>query len=155
AKLPPEIRATAGEIQVISAGGLSSANIQMAIQGPDLDKLTEYATRITNELKKVPGAVDVDNTLVIGKPEITASIDRDRAAALGRSVADVGTTLQMFVAGFKVSSYAEGGEEYDIRMRADARFRADPSTLATLTVPSTKYGVIPLSSVISTKPGTG
>ena len=68
---------------------------------------------------------------------------------MGVSVADVATTLQMFVAGLKVSSYAESGEEYDVRMRADARFRADDAALALLTVPSVKYGSIPLSSVVS------
>ena len=154
-KQPKELRLTAGEVQIISAGGMSAANIQIALQGPDLERLTEYAQRITEELRKVPGAVDVDNTLVIGKPELTASIDRDRAAALGVQVADVATTLQMFVAGFKVSSYAEAGEQYDVRMRADARFRADEGALSLLTVPSQKYGSIPLSSVISTKAATG
>src|SRR6185437_10277627 len=123
AKLPPEIRATAGEVQAISTG-MSAARIQVAIQGPDLERLAQYAQSITDDLKKTPGAVDVDNTLVYGKPELKATIERDRAADLGVQVADVATTLQTFVGGLKVSSYAEGGEQYDIRLRADARWRA-------------------------------
>src|SRR6185295_7289961 len=103
---------------------MSAARTQMALQGPDLEKLSEYAQHITDELKKFHGAVDVDNTLVIGKPELRALIDRDRAASLGVQVADIATTLQMFVGGFKVSSFAESGEQYDIRLRADARYRA-------------------------------
>jgi hydrophobe/amphiphile efflux-1 (HAE1) family protein len=154
-KLPAEIRATAGEVQIISAGGMSASAVQMALTGPDLDQLTAYAQRITEEMKKVPGAVDVDNSLVIGKPELTAQIDRDRAASLGVSVADVAMTLQMFVAGLKVSSYAEGGEQYDVRMRAEPRFRADADTLALLSVPSMKVGSVPLASVVTAKPGTG
>ena len=47
ARQPPELRITAGEVQAVSSGGQSSARTQIALQGPDLDKLGEYATRIT------------------------------------------------------------------------------------------------------------
>ncbi len=154
AKQPPEIRVTAGEVQAISTG-MSAARTQMALQGPELTKLSEHALHITEALKKFPGSVDVDNTLVVGQPELRAIIDRDRAADLGVQVADVATTLQVFVGGLKISSYAEGGEQYDVRLRADARYRASEETLALITVPSTKYGAVPLHSVVTLKPGTG
>jgi multidrug efflux pump subunit AcrB len=155
AKQPPELRLTAGEVPAISAGGASSARIQMALQGPDLDQLSRYAQNITAELRKVPGAVDVDNSLVIGKPELRAYIDRDRAADLGVQVADVAGALQLFVGGLKISTYSEGGEQYDVRMRADAEFRADAEHLALLTVPSSKHGNVPLHSVVTLKPDSG
>ena len=153
-KLPSGVRATAGELQIISSGGFSTASVQVALQGPELDRLADFANRITDELRKVPGAVDVDNTLVIGKPELRAEVARERAASLGVQVGDVATTLQMFVGGLKVSNYAEGGEEYDVRMRADEQFRADAEGLATLTVPSMKVGSVPLRSVVTMTPGT-
>jgi hydrophobic/amphiphilic exporter-1 (mainly G- bacteria), HAE1 family len=155
AKQPPELRLTAGEVQVISVGGFSTANTQIALQGPDLERLGAYARHITDELRKVPGAVDVDNTLVVGKPELRALIDRDRAADLGVQVADVASALQLFVGGLKTSTYAEGGEVYDVRMRADARYRADEQALALLTVPSSKHGSVPLHSVVSLEPDSG
>ncbi|WP_437589091.1 efflux RND transporter permease subunit [Sorangium sp. So ce1000] len=155
AKLPPELRVTAGEVQAISSGGQSSARIQVAIQGPDLDRLGAYAARITEELRKVPGAVDVDNSLVVGKPELRAIIDRDRAADLGVQVADVAGALQLFVGGLKVSTYSEAGEQYDVRVRADAKHRADAEGLAFLTVPSSKHGAVPLQSVVTMEPDSG
>ena len=154
-KQSPDLRITAGDVQAISIGSVATQNIQMALQGPDLAQLGVYATRITEELKKVPGAVDVDDSLVNGKPELRAGIERDRAADLGVQVADVASTLQLTVGGLKVSSYAEGGEEYDVRIRADARFRADPATLALVDVPSSKYGAVPLSNVVTAKPDAG
>ncbi|WP_437796517.1 efflux RND transporter permease subunit [Sorangium sp. So ce693] len=155
AKLPKELRVTAGEVQAISSGGQSSARIQVAIQGPDLDRLGEYAARITEELRKVPGAVDVDNSLVVGKPELRATIDRDRAADLGVQVADVAGALQLFVGGLKVSTYSEAGEQYDVRVRADAKHRADAESLAFLSVPSSKHGAVPLQSVVTMEPDSG
>ncbi|WP_437277962.1 efflux RND transporter permease subunit [Sorangium sp. So ce375] len=155
AKLPPGLRATAGEVQAISSGGQSSARVQVAIQGPDLDRLSEYAARITEELRKVPGAVDVDNSLVVGKPELRATIDRDRAADLGVQVADVAGALQLFVGGLKVSTYSEAGEQYDVRVRAAAEHRADAEGLSFLTVPSSKHGAVPLHSVVTLEPDSG
>jgi hydrophobic/amphiphilic exporter-1 (mainly G- bacteria), HAE1 family len=155
AHLPPQIRATAGEVQIVSGGGFSAATVQMALQGPDLAQLADHAAHITELLKKARGAVDVDNTFVVGKPQLRVSIERDRAADLGVQVADVAETLQLFVGGLKASSYAEHGEEYDIRVRADARFRASLESLALMTVPSSRLGAVPLSSVISAQAGTG
>ncbi|WP_437483034.1 efflux RND transporter permease subunit [Sorangium sp. So ce1014] len=155
AKLPPELRVTAGEVQAISSGGQSSARIQVALQGPDLDRLGEYATRITEALRKVPGAVDVDNSLVVGKPELRAIIDRDRAADLGVQVADVAGALQLFVGGLKVSTYSEAGEQYEVRMRADAKHREGAESLSFLTVPSSKHGAVPLHGVVAMEPDSG
>ncbi|APR81820.1 Acriflavin resistance protein [Minicystis rosea] len=155
AKLPPELRVTAGEVAAFSVGAAATQNIQLAIRGPDLAQLGVYAKRITAELRKVPGAVDIDNSFVEGKPELRVGIERDRAATLGVQVADVASTLQLLVGGFKVSSYGEGGEEYDIRLRADQRFRTDAETLALVDVPSTKFGAIPLTSVVESKPDAG
>jgi hydrophobe/amphiphile efflux-1 (HAE1) family protein len=149
AKESPELRITAGEVQDISVGSAATQNVQMALQGPDLAQLAVYAKNITAALRATPGAVDVDNTLVDGKPELRAAILRDRAADLGVQVADIATTLELLVGGLKVSNYAEGGEDYDVRIRADARFRADPASLALVTVPSSKHGSVPLSSVVT------
>jgi multidrug efflux pump subunit AcrB len=154
AKQPPGYRLTVGEVSAISTGG-SSAFISYAIAGPDLARLGEYATRITDGLRKVPGAVDVDNSLVVGKPELRVFLDRELAADLGVQVAAVASTLQLFVGGLKGSSYAEAGEQYDIRIRADARYRTDPEALALVSVPSSKYGTVALSSVVNTKRAEG
>jgi multidrug efflux pump subunit AcrB len=154
AQLPPELRVSVAEVAAISTGAATSA-VQYVLAGPDLRKLEEYAAAMGPEIKKNPAVVDFDTNLIVGKPEIKVSIDRDRAADLGVSVADVADTLRMLVAGVKASTYAEHGEEYDIRLRADAAYRRDASGIALMTVPSRKYGTVPLASVVHTSEGTG
>ncbi|MFJ1288485.1 efflux RND transporter permease subunit, partial [Acinetobacter baumannii] len=90
-----------------------------------IDKLADLSKRAIERVKKVPGAVDVDSTLVLGKPEVSVLIDREKAADLGVQVADIANALQLLVGGLKVSSYEERGEQYDVNVRAQARFRAD------------------------------
>src|SRR5688572_14443026 len=154
AKLPPELRVSVAEVAAISTGA-STAAVQYTLAGPDLKKLEEFAAKMGPDIKGHPAVVDYDTNLITGKPEIKVAIDRDRAADLGVSVADVAQTLRMLVAGVKASSFAEHGEEYDIRLRAAPQYRRDVSGIALMTVPSRKYGTVPLSSVVSTSEGTG
>jgi multidrug efflux pump subunit AcrB len=151
---PKELRIDVSEVDAFNSGQ-STASVQYGISGPDLQKLGEYAERIVAQLKKVPGAVDVDSNLIVGKPELQVSIDREKAADLGVQVADIARTLQLLVGGLKVSTYAEGGEDYDVRVRADRAFRTDAEGLALVTVPSSRWGSVPLAAVVDLKPSTG
>jgi len=154
ATLPPELRVSVAEVAAISTGAATSA-VQYVLAGPDLHRLEEYAAKMGPVIKKHPAVVDFDTNLITGKPEIRISLDRDRAADLGVNVADVADTLRMLVAGVKASSFAEHGEEYDIRLRADAQYRRDAAGISLMTVPSRKYGTVPLTSVVQITHGTG
>ncbi len=154
AKLPKELRVGVAEVAAISAGAATAA-VQYVLAGPDLHKLEELAAKMGPEIKKSPAVVDYDTNLVVGKPEYLVSIERDRASDLGVTVSDIADTLRMLVAGMKASSFAEQGEEYDVRLRADKQFRQDVSGIALMTVPSRKYGTVPLSSVVKLTEGTG
>ncbi len=154
AKLPKSLRVSVTEVSDISAAGANAA-ISYAVTGPDPATLERVAQELTDKLKKVPGAVDVDNSLIVGKPEAKVTIDRDRAADLGVQVSDIAGTLQLFVGGLKASTFPDGNEQYDIRVRGEERFRADPGALAVLSVPSSKYGSVPLASVVTVQETTG
>lgn len=154
AKLPGDLRIDVSEVDAFNSGQ-STAAVQYGIAGPDLGKLADYSKHIVAQLKKVDGAVDVDTNLVLGKPEFDVTIDREKAADLGVQVADIASTLQLLVGGLKVSTYAEAGEDYDVRARADLPFRAGEEGLTLVTVPSQRYGSVPLREVVQIKPATG
>ena len=152
--LPAGLRTTIAEVPDFAVGG-NMQRVQYVITGPDFATLESTADTITEKLKKSGKAVDVDTTNLPGRPEVQVSIDRDRAADLGVTVQHVAQTLQMLVAGVKASTFPEQGEEYEIRIRADERFRSDAAALSLMSVPSTKYGSVPLSSVVKWEDGTG
>jgi HAE1 family hydrophobic/amphiphilic exporter-1 len=155
AKQPKELRIAVSLVAAFSGGGGSQAAVQYNISGSDLDKLTDYATRALETLKKMPGIVDADSSLVVGKPEVTVNIDRARAADLGVSVMDVASTLRLLVGGVKVSDYEEHGEQYEVDARAAERYRTDVEGLSLMTVPSTRLGSVPLIDVVSLGSGEG
>jgi hydrophobic/amphiphilic exporter-1 (mainly G- bacteria), HAE1 family len=152
-QLPKDLRVTIADVNEFG-GGQASARIQYLIAGPDLKLLSEANERALERLKKIPDAVDVDSTLIVGKPELGVTIDRERAADLGVQVSDVAQALQLLVAGQKVSTYAEAGEQYDVRLRALPEYRSNEDMLQLLTVPSRKVGLVSLSDVVQVVPGT-
>jgi multidrug efflux pump subunit AcrB len=93
--------------------------------------------------------------LVSGKPEITATVDRAKAGQLGVNIADLSATLRLLVGGADVSTYNEGGEQYDIHLRSEDRFRNSQEALALMTVPSSKGGSVALSNVVTLEPREG
>lgn len=153
-KLPEGLRVNVAEVADFSVG-TNTQRVQYVMTGPDFDVLTRTADTITQALKSSGKAVDVDTTNLPGRPEVQVHIDRDRAADLGVSVQNIARTLQMLVAGVKASTFPEQGEEYDIRIRADEKFRADASALELMSIPSIRYGSVPLSSVVKWAPGVG
>ncbi|HEU4410395.1 MAG TPA: efflux RND transporter permease subunit [Polyangiaceae bacterium] len=146
------LRATVGPVPAFS---MPSAAIQFMVQGRDLPKITEYSERLVGRLKQLPGVVDPDTSLVLGKPEVRANVDRRRAADLGVSVADVANALRLLVGGDEVSSYNERGERYDVFLRSHADARADADRLRLISVPSSKLGSVTLDQLVTFTTGTG
>jgi len=151
------------------AGGLAQAMIMYDLSGPDLARLEACSDQMVARMKKIPGAVDVTSSLVGGKPELGVFIDREKAADLGVDLGDIGGTLRLLVGGLKVSTYEEAGEQFEVRARADQRFRTvaraagatgtsagiDAEALQAVTVPSSRLGSVPLADVVSLRPGVG
>jgi HAE1 family hydrophobic/amphiphilic exporter-1 len=152
---PRELRTAVQPVAGISGGGFRNADVQYVISGPDLRKLTEYSDKVLAKMKTIPNVVDPDTTLVTGKPEVQIHIDRERAADLGVRAADIATALNTLVGGTDVTTFNEGTDQYDVRLRAAEAFRVSPEALKRLTVPSARGVTVGLDSVVSIAEGTG
>jgi hydrophobic/amphiphilic exporter-1 (mainly G- bacteria), HAE1 family len=137
------------------SGGVKNTEIMFVVNGPDLKRLAEISDALQKKLEKVPGIVDVDSSLIFGKPEIGVTVARSKASDLGVSVADVAETLRILVGGEKASAFDDGGEQYDVWLQARPEDRTDRSTLRRFNVPSSRLGGVPLDDVTSVRPGTG
>ena len=83
------------------------------------------------------------------------AIDRERASDLGIDVQTIATSLNVLIGGQPVSRYKEGTEQYDVWLRAEKVFRANPQSLANLTVPSPRVGLVQLTSLAVIEEGRG
>ena len=153
-KQPRDLRIDVSDVQAFNSGN-SSKVVQFIINGPSLDGLAKYADQVVEKLRHIDGATDVDSNLVLGKPEVQVHVMRDKAADLGVQVSDIANTVRLVVAGLKVSTYEESGEDYDIRVRGREFDRTEVQRLGLMTVPSIRLGTVPLREVVKfiEKPG--
>jgi HAE1 family hydrophobic/amphiphilic exporter-1 len=155
AKYPQNLRPSVQQVAAISGGGFKNADIQYVISGPDLQKLTQYSEQFLQKMRTIPDVVDVDSTLIVGKPELRVEIDRPRAADLGVKVGDIAQGLNILVAGQKVSTFNEGTDQHDVRVRAMGAARASKEELSRLFATSSKLGWVSLDNVVRIEEGTG
>ena len=154
-EFPGQLRTSVQAVAAISGGGFRNADIQYVIGGPDLEKLTKYSDALTEKMKTIPDVVDVDSSLVTGKPELRVIIDRERAADLGVRVADVAQALNTLVAGQKVSTFNAGTDQYNVRVRAIGQSRSSVEGLERMIVSSAKIGWVSLDNLVRIEEGTG
>ncbi len=156
-KFPEELqlRTAVQQVAAFSGGGFRNANVQFLIAGPDLKKLEEFSSKILEKMRTIPDAVDVDSTLISGKPEVRLQVDRDVAADLGVRISDVSQALNTLVAGLQATTFNEGTEQYEVRVRALNAYRSDVEGLKRLIVPSTKVGWVTLDRLVKVSSGTG
>jgi HAE1 family hydrophobic/amphiphilic exporter-1 len=133
-------------------GSGGSGDIQFVMQGPNLDRLQVESERLVELAREVPGLVDVDTNLNVGKPELAVQLDRPKAADLGVQVADAAEALRLLVGGDQVTTYNEGGEQYEVHVRAEARDRTTEEAIGLLPVPSSKLGSVTLNHVATFLP---
>lgn len=111
----------------VSGGGFRAAPLQYNLRGTDLAELDELSKKMIAELDAVDGIVDVNSTYDPEKPEVSIDIDRERAADLGVPLDKLGRTVQALIGGQEVTTFEQGGETHDVRIRLveDDRDRSD------------------------------
>nr|MBP9699020.1 efflux RND transporter permease subunit [Elusimicrobiota bacterium] len=134
-------------ISPISGGGFNNADFTYFLTGPDLKGLQTAAATIQDGLRKIPGLVDVDSSLVFAKPELNVRINRERAQDLGVKVEDIANSLRTLVGGEEdITKYKEGDDLYQVRLRVRPEDRNRAEAISGLTVPSTR-GLVRLDNV--------
>jgi HAE1 family hydrophobic/amphiphilic exporter-1 len=154
AQYPKNLTTSVQPVAAIGGGGRNSA-VQYIIRGPDLQKLEEYSARLLEHMKQDKNMVDADRSLIPGKPEVRVAIDRERAGDVGVRVSDVSQALNILVAGQEVTTYNQGTDQFDVRVRAQGEFRRDPESLRRITVPTTQGGTVGLESLVRLEKSTG
>ena len=112
-----EVRVRAGQglflLSRLLGGG--EDNLEIEIHGYDLETLDRLAKAVEEQIKDIPGITDTRRGRREGVPQRLLEIDRDRAADLGLSVAQIARTLETALSGTNAGQFRDGsGEEIDI-----------------------------------------
>jgi HAE1 family hydrophobic/amphiphilic exporter-1 len=142
AEIRSEVKSIAGAkisftVQGVGGGG-GEKPVTLSIRGDDLSKLEQIAEKVEAIVKSTPGAVDVDNSLELSKPEIRININREKASDLAVNPYLIASTIRAMVDGAVATQYKEGDEQIDVRVRLKKIDRKNLNDILPLTVKSNK-----------------
>ena len=108
------------------------------------------AEEIKNKAQASGRFIVVQNSLAFDAPQARVTIDRDRAAALGVPVSEIGTTLTALVGGGSISKFDRDTRSYDIITQVpQAVPRQSRRASASIYVRSATGEMVPLSAVVN------
>jgi HAE1 family hydrophobic/amphiphilic exporter-1 len=137
-------------------GGETFFPIRALILGSDFDRVAGLAKDAAARIRPIRGLLDVDTSVSINRPELEVLIDRQRASDLGVRAADVGRAVRLMIAGEdQISTYKEGGEQYDVTLQLLPEQQKNPEVLSRLMIPSVKVGQVRLDNVAAIQRGMG
>jgi multidrug efflux pump len=101
------------------AGPPTEAPVNVEVIGDDFEEIAKVANDIKNfiDTNKVEGIEHLKMDVDVNNPEISISIDRERALIEGISTSQVGMEIRTAVFGREVSKLKEGEDEYKIQLR--------------------------------------
>src|SRR5206468_1078744 len=145
---------------ITSDFGGGRKQLQMQLRGPDLAALNAAAELGRDEVRKVPGAVDIGLSTKGQKPELNVELNRGVAGSLGITVGEVAQALRPAFAGLKSGDWVDpSGETRDVEVRLSPESRRRASDLAALPLivpgPNGAPSTLPLGQVASIRESTG
>ncbi|MBX3013357.1 MAG: efflux RND transporter permease subunit [Caldilineaceae bacterium] len=141
-------------------GGPGGATTDVVVEIRGLENVSyaalgQQAESVLAQLRTIPGLVDFDLSYKAGRPELQFVVEREKAAQLGLSTAQIGSTLRTLINGDTVTTFRGEGNEADIRvqLREDSRTSVDDILNLSFLTPSGAQ--IPLRQVATTAFTTG
>jgi len=101
-------------------GSTSEAPIQLVLSGDNVGRLLGYADTILAKMKSVPGTSDQKISIENNKPEVSVKVDKEKMAALGLRMNQVGNIINLAFNGNSDSKLTQGQYDYDIAVKLDA-----------------------------------
>jgi Cu(I)/Ag(I) efflux system membrane protein CusA/SilA len=132
-----------------------NTTVGVRVLGRRLDDVVRASEEIATVLKRVPGAADVVADPVRGKSYLEVTVDREKAAREGVSVATVTDLVETALGGKVVAVAVAGRERYPVRVRCARADRDDVDAVGNLPVPiETTAGAarfVPLAQVAAVR----
>jgi hydrophobe/amphiphile efflux-1 (HAE1) family protein len=142
--LRPRIMGIPGATVFASTGGFlkflmnfgSTAPIDVEIRGFDLEAGSRLSHEISDIVRSVPGATDVQSSREDNLPELRINIDRQKAGTLGINVAQISNTINTMINGSIASLYTDPvtGNQYNILVRLNENFRSQINDLQNINI---------------------
>ena len=136
-----------GRVVMLQSG--IKAPMAIRVYGDKLDTLADAAMDVAAELKKSPliNAGTVNPDIVLGKPYVEFTVDREAASRYGMSSSMVNQVIETALGGMNLIKTVEGRERYPVRLRYNRDLREQIDGLKRLPVVTHSGAVVPLQEL--------
>ena len=145
-QVPPSIRI---------GGQLTKALYQFALFGSDLKELYTVSATMEQKFRALPQLIDVNTDLLITSPQLRVDINRDRAATLGITPAQVEDALYSAFGSRQVSTIYTPTNQYYVIMEVGQEDQRDASALGLICLRSRGGKLVPLDAVATVRRDVG
>ncbi|MBS1666828.1 MAG: efflux RND transporter permease subunit [Bacteroidetes bacterium] len=143
-----------------SGGPPTDPPINIEISSENFDDLVKTASALKDYLDsiQVPGVEELKMDIDLDNPEITLTVDRDRALISGVSSAQIGQQIRTALFGKEVSKIKEGKDEYKIQLRMNELQRQNLDNLLNMRIAFRDIASggaikqIPIGSLVNVEP---
>lgn len=122
--------------------------VQYVIQAKNLDSLKNIIPVFMSQVAQSEVFANSDINLRFTKPELSITIDRDKASLLGVSIQNIAQTLQLSMSEQRIGYFIRNGKQYQIMSQIDQSMRNKPVDLANIYVRSDAGELIQLDNLI-------
>lgn len=142
-------KAFAMQEQTISVQrGGSNYPIVYILQNVNFDKLSAVLPRFLDEANNNPVFRGVDADLKFNKPELTVSIDREKASQMGVSIEEVAQTLQFALSNKRLGYFTKNGKQYQVLGQVSRPNREAPVDLKQFYVRSANGEMVSIDNLV-------
>lgn len=135
-------------------GGVNTAVAFVIGTTEPFSNLDEVAGSILDAAQKSGKFYYIDTDLKLNKPQVTVEVQRDKVAALGLTMQDVGSALGAMLGGGYVNYFSIAGRSYKVIPQVAQVNRINPDQLNNYYIRAANGAVVPASTVISLKTET-
>ena len=127
----------------------AGSEISIGIVGDDVNVLDRIGRDLLFELDDIPGLINFEISRDDRSPLLLVDVDRERAAALGLKIGEIGDAVRTSVLGNVPTRFATGSAEYDIRVMLPRDKVKDDEDLSQILMFRPDGGSVPLADVAS------
>jgi multidrug efflux pump len=135
-----------------SGGGLPISVVLQSIHDPA--RVFEVSEEVKAKAQASGRFIVVQNSLSFDAPQVTVTIDRERAASLNVPISEIGATLGLLVGGGSIGEFDRESNSYDVITQVPREWRANPQDLGQFFVRAAGGEMVPLSSVVNISTNT-
>jgi multidrug efflux pump len=107
----------------------SKSQYQFTLWSSDIEELTRWTPKVLEQVRKIPGLIDVSSDREQGGLQANLVIDRLAAARLCVNVQDIDNALGNAFAQAQISTIYGARNQYRVILEIDRHFQRDPSSL--------------------------